>query len=112
MAERMVQVSVELVEHVRWVFNTMNLGPNVVDALTAVLSQPTPSAESCTCPPPATHLGEGPDQDCPKHGDRVHASSPRVEDIKADAWDEGYLLATGGMAHDPNPYRTARREED
>jgi hypothetical protein len=45
------------------------------------LSQPTPTVEPCTCPPPATHLGEGPDQDCPKHGDRFHAAPPSIADM-------------------------------
>ncbi len=41
-------------------------------------------ADPCTCPPPATHLGEGPDQDCPKHGDRLRTScTPSTEHVRA-----------------------------
>lgn len=42
-----------------------------------LLTQPTPTVMPCTCPPPATHLGEGPDQDCPMHGDRRAALTTR-----------------------------------
>ena len=83
MVERMVQVSAELVEHVRWVFNTMNLGPNVVDALTAVLSQPNPSAEPCMggagCTAPVHLHGCFADRgDCNSPDEHT---PPRIEDM-------------------------------
>jgi len=72
-AELTVQVPVSLIER-------LYAGEDVVDALHDLVphqdSQPRPSARPCTCPPPATHLGEGPDQDCPKHGDRFHVAVP------------------------------------
>lgn len=28
-----------------------------------------------------------------------------LQSVRADAWEEGYRLASGGMIHDPNPYK-------
>jgi hypothetical protein len=78
---RNVQVPVSLIERARLVAELKGSSA-VRDELDALLSQPAPTAEPCTCSPPATHLGEGPDQDCPTRGDRFRvAEPPRIEDM-------------------------------